>query len=273
MDPCHLRKKAISVRRDLLTMIFHGKAGHTGGALSSVDILTALYWGVMNVDPRNPKWKERDYFIMSKGHSVEGLFCILADLGFYDKEELKTFNVFGTRFIGHPNNKIPGIEMNTGALGHGLSIATGIAKGVKMSGGKNRVFTLMGDGEQAEGSVWEAAMAAAHYKLDNLTAIIDRNRLQISGNTENVMALEPLAEKWAAFGWQVSEVDGHDVDNLAKVFSQKGEGKPRMFIANTCKGKGVKEMENIAKWHHGVPDEKLYESAMKQCLESERTLA
>ena len=199
MDPYYLRKKAVSVRRELLTMIYHGKAGHTGGALSSVDILAALYYGVMRVNPANPAWEDRDYFIMSKGHCVEGLFCILADLGFFDKEELKTFNAFGTRLIGHPNNKLPGIEMNTGALGHGLSIATGIAKGVKMSGRSNRVFTLMGDGEQAEGSVWEAAMAAAYYKLDNLTAVIDRNSLQISGNTENVMALEPLAEKMELF--------------------------------------------------------------------------
>lgn len=273
MEPNDLRKKAIAIRRDLLSMIYNAKAGHTGGALSSTDILVALYYGVMRVDPKNPKWPDRDYFVMSKGHSVEGLFCILADLGFFDTSELATFCAFGTRLIGHPNNKVPGIEMNTGALGHGLPIASGMAKGLKMSGRKNRVFTVMGDGEQAEGSLWEAAMTAAFYKLDNLTAIIDRNRLQISGDTENVMALEPLADKWRAFGWDVKEVDGHDINALARMFAEEGKGKPRMFIARTCKGKGVKEMENIAKWHHGVPDEALFASAMAQFGEAERTLA
>ncbi len=237
MDPALLPRKAVAVRRALLTLIHTGKAGHTGGALSSADILTALYYGVLRLDPGNPKWEGRDYFILSKGHSVEGFLCILADRGFFDKAELKTFSAFGSRLIGHPNNKVPGVEMNTGALGHGLSIATGIAKGLQMSGKDNRVFTLMGDGELAEGSVWEAAMAAAHYKLENLTAIIDRNRLQISGDTENVMALEPLADKWRAFGWQVAEADGHDVNALAKLLAEKGAGKPRMIIARTCKGK------------------------------------
>ncbi len=273
MEPICLRRKSIAIRRDLLTMIFHGKAGHTGGSLSSVDILTALYYGVMRVDPANPAWKERDYFIMSKGHSVEGLFCILADLGFFEKEELKTFCAFGTRLIGHPNNKVPGIEMNTGALGHGLPVAAGIAKGLKLFGRDNRVFTVMGDGEQAEGSVWEAAMAAAFHKLDNLTAVIDRNRLQISGDTENVMGLEPLTDKWRAFGWQVAEVDGHDLENMVRMFGEKGKGQPRLFIARTCKGKGVKEMENVAKWHHGVPDAALLDSAMKQLADCERSLS
>lgn len=275
MEASQLRNKAITIRRALLNMIYNCKAGHTGGALSSVDILVALYYRVMKVYPTDPANPGRDYFVLSKGHSVEGLICILADKGFFDKSELSTFCSFKSRLIGHPNNKVPGIEMNTGALGHGLSVAVGMAKGLKMFGRENRVFTLMGDGELAEGSIWEGAMAASNYRLDNLTAIIDRNNLQISGNTENVMALEPLAERWRAFGWAVNEVDGHDVNELAAVFGKKPsvDGKPRLFIAKTTKGKGVKEMENVAKWHHGVPDAAMLESAMNQLAECERSIS
>ena len=272
MEATELRKKAAGIRRDLLTMIHNAKAGHTGGALSSADILTALYYDVMRVNPADPKWEGRDFFVLSKGHSVEGLFCILADKGFYDKKELDTFCRFGSRFIGHPNNRIPGVEVNTGALGHGLPVATGMAKGLKMSGRTNRVFVLMGDGELAEGSIWEAAMAASHYKLDNLTAIIDRNRLQISGDTETVMAQEPLAERWRAFGWHVVELDGNDMAALLAEFRKDPlADKPRLIIARTVKGKGVKEMENIPKWHHGVPDDELFASAMRQFDEQERS--
>ncbi len=252
-------------------MIHNAKAGHTGGALSSVDILTALYYGVMRVDPRNPGWRERDFFVLSKGHSVEGLLCILADRGFFPREELDTFCRFGTRLIGHPNNKTPGVEMNTGALGHGLPVSAGMAKGLKMSGRANRVFVLLGDGELAEGSNWEAAMAAGHYRLDNLTAVIDRNHLQISGDTENVMAQEPLADRWKAFGWQVDEIDGHDMETLVAALGARAEEeKPRAIIARTVKGKGVREMENVAKWHHGVPDDALLASALAQLEEQER---
>lgn len=274
MGPDELRKKAIGIRRALLNMIHLCKAGHTGGSLSSVDILTVLYYEVMRTDAENPKWRDRDYFVMSKGHSVEGLLCILADRGFFDPAELSTFCRFGTRLIGHPNNKIPGMEMNTGALGHGLPVATGMALGLKMSGRGNRVFTVMGDGEQAEGSIWEAAMAASHFKLDNLTGIIDRNRLQISGDTERVMTLEPLAERWRAFGWSVGEVDGHDVSALSAILKAGSPepGKPRLVLARTVKGKGVKEMENVAKWHHGVPDEATMASAMRQLDEAERNI-
>ncbi|MCC8180698.1 MAG: transketolase [Planctomycetes bacterium] len=272
MEARELRKKAVAIRRDLLNMIYHAKAGHTGGALSSTDILTALYYGVLKVDPARPKWDGRDFFVMSKGHSVEGLICILADMGFFEKAETETFCAYGTRLIGHPNNKVPGFEMNTGALGHGLPVAAGMAKGLKMSNRPNRVFTLMGDGELAEGSVWEAAMASSHYKLDNLTAIIDRNHLQISGDTENVMAQEPLAERWTAFGWHVVELDGHDMAALVEEFRKAPvPGKPRMVIAHTIKGKGVKEMENVPKWHHGVPDADLLASAMAQLDEQERS--
>lgn len=271
MDLHELRKKAVAIRRDLLSMIYNAKAGHTGGALSSADILTALYYDVMRVDPVNPKWEERDFFVLSKGHCVEGLFCILADKGFFDKSLLDTFCRFGTKLIGHPNNKVPGIEVNTGALGHGLSVSTGMAKGLKMFGRANRVYTVMGDGELAEGSIWEAAMAASQYKLDNLTAVIDRNRLQISGDTEMVMHQEPLAERWKAFGWHVVELDGNDMAALVAEFRKEPiAGQPRMIIAHTIKGKGVKEMENVPKWHHGVPDAELFASAMRQFEEQER---
>jgi transketolase len=259
-----LEKKAVQIRMDLLKMIYEGKTGHTGSSLSCTDILTVLYYSVMNIDPSNPKWEERDRFILSKGHAVEGFYCILADKGFFPKEELKTFSKFGSRLIGHPNNKVPGVEMNTGALGHGLSISVGMALAAKMKGKAYRVFTLMGDGEQAEGSVWEAAMAASHYKLDNLVGIIDRNKLQISGSTETVMALDCLEEKWRSFGWEVISVDGHDYNSLQRVLSTTPgvQGKPTLVMANTTKGKDVSFMENVAHWHHGVPTPEQLEQAL-----------
>lgn len=250
-----LRRTALRLRKDLIGMIYEAKTGHTGGALSSLDIMTALFYGIMNLDPNNPSWPDRDRFVLSKGHSVEGYYNILADLGYFPKEELKTFSKFGSRLIGHPSVKVPGVEMNTGALGHGLSTAVGMALAAKMDKKDYRVFVLMGDGEQAEGAIWEGAMAGANYGLDNLIGIIDRNRLQISGNTESVMRLESLAGKWREFGWETREIDGHDLGALLKAFRSLPlkSGKPTMFIANTVKGKDVSFMENIAKWHHGVP--------------------
>lgn len=261
-----LEKKAAQIRMDLLKMIYRGKTGHTGGALSCTDILTTLYYGVMKVDPANPKWEDRDRFILSKGHSVEGYYCILGDKGFFPKEELETFSEFGSKFIGHPNNKVPGVEMNTGALGHGLSVSVGMALASRMNGKGYRVFTLMGDGEQAEGSVWEAAMSAAHYKLDNLIAIVDRNMLQISGATEEVMALNCLEDKWKSFGWEVIAVDGHDYRQLMDVLGNtpKTSGKPTLIMAYTTKGKGVSYMENVAHWHHGVPTAEQLELALNE---------
>ncbi|ALS28574.1 transketolase [Paenibacillus sp. 32O-W] len=266
MDIVALKAKAAQIRMDLLKMIHRAKAGHTGGSLSNTDILTALYYRVMKIDPANPKWEDRDRFIASKGHSVESLWCILADLGFFPKEELKTFSQFGTRLIGHPNNKVPGIEMNTGALGHGLSISVGMALAAKREGKSYRVFCLMGDGEQAEGSVWEAAMAGAHYKLDNLVGIIDRNRLQISGSTEEVMGLEPLEEKWTAFGWNVVSIDGNDMEALVRTFEAVPyvPGKPTLVMANTVKGKGVSFAENVPHWHHHVPNDEQLELALAE---------
>jgi transketolase len=257
-----LKEKAKEIRKRLLQMIHEGKTGHTGGALSSVDILVSLYYAVMNIDPDDPKCPERDRFILSKGHSVEGLYCILADKGFFPEEELRTFSQYGSRLIGHPSMKVPGIEANTGALGHGLSIGVGTALGLKLDDRTQRVFVLMGDGELAEGSIWEAAMSASNFKLDNLTGIIDRNGLQISGNTEDVMALECLRAKWEAFGWAVTETDGHDYDALIENLNMTCPGQPHLIIAATTKGKGVSFMENNAKWHHGAPTAEQLEQAL-----------
>ncbi|OKP70366.1 transketolase [Paenibacillus helianthi] len=260
METRQLKIKAAQIRMDLLSIIHRAKTGHTGGSLSNTDILTALYYEIMNIDPARPKWEKRDRFIASKGHSVESLWCILADKGFFPKEELETYSQFGTRLIGHPNNKVPGIEMNTGALGHGLPISVGMALAAKRDALSYRVFCLMGDGEQAEGSNWEAAMAGAHYKLDNLIGIIDRNRLQISGSTEEVMGLEPLEDKWTSFGWNVVPVNGNNMEELVQVFRAAPEvaGKPTLVMANTTKGKGVSFAENVPAWHHHVPsDEQL----------------
>lgn len=266
METMALKAKAAQIRMDLLRMIHGAKTGHTGGSLSNTDILTALYYRVMNIDPQNPKWEKRDRFIASKGHSVESLWCVLADLGFFPKEELETFSQFGTRLIGHPNNKVAGIEMNTGALGHGLAISVGMALASKRDSNGYRVFCLMGDGEQAEGSVWEAAMAGAHYKLDNLVGIIDRNRLQISGSTEEVMGLDPLEDKWASFGWNVVSIDGNDMDSLVEALEAvpSVKNKPTLIMANTVKGKGVYFAENVPHWHHHVPNDEQLEMALNE---------
>lgn len=266
--PIDLKRKANEIRKDVIEMVYQAKTGHTGSDLSCADILVTLYYQVLNVDPKNPDWEDRDRYVQSKGHAVEALWAVLADKGFFQKEELKTFSQFGSRLMGHPNNKVEGIEMNTGSLGHGLGVSTGIALAAKLDRKTYQTYTLMGDGELAEGSVWEAAMAAAHYKLDNLTAIIDRNGLQISGPSESVMGVEPLADKWRAFGWQVLEADGNDTDDLVKAFDFPHEaGKPKMIIAHTTKGKGISFAENIASWHHHVPSDEERTAALSELKE------
>ncbi len=261
-----LQKTSYERRLDIIEMIYNAKTGHTGGSLSSVDMIVALYYEAMNIKPEDPSWEDRDRFVLSKGHSVEGYYTVLADKGFFPKEELKTFSKYKSRLIGHPTRKVPGIEMNTGALGHGLPVSVGMAIAAKMKNKDYYVYTLMGDGEQGEGSIYEAAMAAGHYKLDNLIAIIDRNGLQISGNTENVMGLEPLKDKWEAFRWHVIECDGNDIgcflDAIAEAKAEKG--KPTMIISNTTKGKGISFMEDVAKWHHGVPSDEQYAQAISE---------
>jgi transketolase len=263
-----LKNKATEIRMELLKMIHNSGTGHTGSSLSNTDILVTLYYSVMNVRPAEPEWEDRDRFILSKGHGVESYYCILADMDFIKKEELNTFCQYGSRLIGHPNNKVPGIEMNTGALGHGLSISVGMAKAAKMNKKSYKVFTLMGDGELAEGSIWEAAMAAAHFKLDNLIGIIDRNKLQISGDTEDIMTLEPLIDKWKSFGWEVLEVDGHNYRELDSVLREAPLKplKPTLLLANTVKGKGVSFIENKAGWHHRIPTEEELKEAIAELL-------
>ncbi|MBC1515030.1 transketolase [Listeria immobilis] len=258
-----LKVKSFEIRKAVIKMIYEAKTGHTGSDLSCADILVALYYGGMNIDPKNPEDTNRDRYVQSKGHAVEVLWAVLADKGYIEKEELASFSAFGTWLIGHPNNKVAGIEMNTGSLGHGLSVSVGIALAAKMDKKSYHTYTLLGDGELAEGSVWEGAMAAANYQLDNLTAIIDRNSLQISGRTEDVMRVEPLADKWRAFGWDVIEADGNDPDKLLAIFKTANKsGKPRLVIAKTIKGYGVKMAENVAKWHHYVPSKEEYEMAI-----------
>lgn len=254
MNNLALKQKALEIRKRTFQLIYDAKTGHTGSDLSCTDILVALYYQVLNIDSQNPNKHGRDQYVQSKGHAAEVLWTILADKGFISQEELKTFSQFNSRLIGHPNNKVPGIEMNTGSLGHGLPVSVGIALAGKLEQADYHTYTLMGDGELAEGSVWEGAMAAAHYKLNNLTAIIDRNGLQITGPSEDVMAVEDLAAKWCAFGWDVHEVNGNDMDALVEVLSAENHtDKPRMIIAKTTKGKGVSFAENKANWHHKVP--------------------
>ena len=258
-----LQLKAVTLRRAMLRLIFNAGAGHTGGGLSCLDILNVLYNRVLNVSPQTSADPTRDRYVQSKGHCVEGLYCVLADRGFFPAADLDTVCRYQSHYVGHPTRHIPGIEMNTGALGHGLPICIGMALAGKMDAAPYRVFTLLGDGELAEGSNWEAGMAAAHYGLDNLTAIIDHNTLQITGHTRDVMSNEPLDEKWRAFGWGVKVVNGHDYAALTEALSRPVEaGKPNCVIANTVKGRGVSFMENVAKWHHGVPSE----AELKQAL-------
>lgn len=257
MTELDLRLKSIAYRKTILTIIHHAKAGHTGGSLSCTDILNVLYNRVMNVSPENFADPDRDRYIQSKGHSVEALYTVLADRRFFPAEELKTLGQYRSHLIGHPTRKVPGVEQNTGALGHGLSVAVGLALAAKMDGRSYRVYTLLGDGELTEGSSWEASMSAAHYRLDNLVVIVDRNGLQITGPTERVMALESLIEKFSAFGYAVRTCDGNDVSDLTRTLEAVPyvPGKPTLIIANTVKGKGVSFIENALAWHHKVPSD------------------
>ena len=257
-----LALKSVHLRKKTLEVIYRAGAGHTGGGLSCLDILNVLYNRVLSVSPQSFTSPARDRYVQSKGHCVEALYAVLADRGFFPASDLETVCRYQSHYVGHPTRHIPGIEMNTGALGHGLPICIGMALAGKMDSANYRVFTLLGDGELAEGSNWEAGLAAAHYKLDNLVAILDHNSLQITGLTRDVMSNEPLDEKWRAFGWEVRSVNGHDYAALTKAFTEPSPGKPVFVIANTVKGKGVSFMENVAKWHHGVPSE----GELKQAL-------
>lgn len=275
MTLTELQKKACDIRADVVTLIHKAGCGHIGGDMSEVEALVALYYKHLNCSPENAADPDRDRFVLSKGHSVETLYCILADRGYFDKAELmETYSAYGSRFIGHPNNKIPGIEMNSGSLGHGLSVAVGMAKAGKMDGRDYHVYAVLGDGELAEGSVWEGVMAGGHFKLDNLTALVDRNRLQISGSTEDVMAQDSQEARWAAFGWNVVSIPGNDMAAVdsALTLAKETKGKPTGIILNTTKGCGVSFMENLAVWHHKVMDDAQYETALAEIAERKASL-
>ncbi len=274
MSVPQLQLKSVQYRKTILTIIKHGGAGHTGGSLSCTDILNVLYNRVMNVSPQNFTDPNRDRYIQSKGHSVEALYTVLADKGFYPQSALDTLNQYQSHFVGHPTRKVNGIEHNTGALGHGLSVAVGIAIAGKKNGSPYKVYTLLGDGELTEGSNWEASMTAAHYKLDNLVVLADRNGLQITGPTEEVNALEPLEAKFRAFGYSVRHVNGNNVAELVEALERVpfDKGKPSLVLAHTVKGCGVSFMENSVKWHHKVPTDEEFALAIQELEAAEARL-
>lgn len=260
-----LEKQAYESRKMVLDMIYKAGTGHIGSDFSCADILTTLYGHVLNLTHESTNNPNRDQYVQSKGHAVEILWVTLANYGYIDKKELETYSKFKSRLLGHPNNEVNGIEMNTGSLGHGLGVSVGISLAGKLDEKDYKTYTLLGDGELAEGSVWEAAMAASQYKLSNLTAIIDHNGIQISGTNEQVMTTAPLKEKWEAFGWYVIEADGNDISSLINAFSSTENGnKPKLIIAHTVKGKGVDFMENQVGWHHRVPTEEEYIIAQQE---------
>ncbi len=270
-----LKKTALQVRKKVIRMIKAGKSGHVGGAMSAADILTALYFNIMRVTPEDPGWRERDRLVLSAGHKCLALYAVLAEKGFFDESILDTYGSLKSRLPGHPDmHKIPGIESNTGALGHGLSIAGGMAAGLKMDGLASKVYVIMGDGELAEGSNWEAAAAASHHSLDNILVFVDRNTLQIGGRTTEVMTYEPLNLRWESFGWSVREIDGHDMKQIVKNATDIPfkKGKPSVIIANTVKSKGLSFAEDRADYHYWKADAEKLEQADRDLFEIERSL-
>ncbi len=258
---------ANTIRKNIVKMVTEAKSGHPGGSLSAADIMTVLYFGTMKIDPKNPHWADRDRFVLCKGHAAPVLYAALAQKGFFPEEELMTLRKVNSRLQGHPDmRKTPGVEASTGSLGQGLSIACGMAMAGKLDKKDYRVFALLGDGELAEGQVWEAAMAASHYKLDNLTAIIDYNELQIDGCIRDIMCSVPVPEKWEAFGWAVREIDGHSFSEIDDAFrwADQISGQPAMIIAHTIKGKGVSFMENEVDWHGKAPNTEQLQLALAE---------
>ena len=267
MNTKELELLAEKNRKRLVEVVYAAKAGHIGGDLSCLNVMTALYFDVMNnIDPAQPKAPQRDRFVLSKGHCVEALYVTLEAKGFLKPEVLDTLGKFGSILSGHPTIEVPGIEVNSGALGHGLPIGVGMAIAAKMDKQPWRTFVMMGDGEQGEGSIYEAAMAGGKYKLDNLVAIIDRNHLQISGDTEDVMPIDSIKERWSAFGWDVIEMNGNSMEDIVKTFHSIDytNQKPHLLVSNTTKGRGVSFMEGIAKWHHGVLNVEQCRDAVKE---------
>lgn len=262
-----LENIAKKIRRGIIEQVYCGKSGHPGGSLSCADILTVLYFNQMNISPKNPKAPERDRFVLSKGHASPALYSTLANRGYFDVEELKTFRNIESRLQGHPDiNKVPGVDMTTGSLGQGLSVANGMALSSKLNSDGLRVYCLVGDGEIQEGQIWEAAMSSSHYKLDNLCLIVDNNNLQIDGEVDKVKNIYPLDKKFESFGFEVIKIDGHNISQIIEAFemAKKIKGKPTVIIANTIKGKGVSFMENQASWHGKAPNEEQYKLALKE---------
>ncbi len=262
-----LQLTACKVRMGIIESTYSAKCGHPGGSLSAADLFTYLYFKQMNIDPQNPKWEDRDRFVLSKGHTAPGLYAALAHRGYFPVEDLKTLRRIDSYLQGHPNmNTVPGVDMSTGSLGQGVSVAAGMALAAKHQGKTNRVYTLLGDGEIQEGQCWEAFMFAAHYKLDNFVAIIDNNGLQIDGNVADVMSPYPIVEKLEAFGFHVEAIDGHDLEQIEKALetAKTVKGQPSAIVMKTVKGKGVSYMENNAGWHGKAPNDAEYEQAMQE---------
>ena len=274
MDKLHLQKIALEIRKGALTAVYTAASGHPGGSLGIAELLAYLYFEEMHVDPKNPKDPDRDRFVLSKGHTSPALYAALAEKGFFPKEDLKTFRQKDSYLQGHPDMKhIPGVDMSTGSLGQGISAACGMALSGKISEKKYRVWTILGDGECEEGQVWEAAMFAAHYGLNNLCAFVDFNGLQIDGSVTEVMNPTPLDTKFAAFGWNTLVIDGHDFDQIASaVEAAKRSAKPTAVICKTIKGKGVSYMENVCSWHGSAPKTEQYEQGMRELEEAEKAL-
>ena len=262
-----LKRIATDIRIGTVEAVYCGKSGHPGGALSSADVLACLYFNEMNVDPQNPNMEDRDRMVLSKGHSAPGLYAALAHRGYFPVEDLRLFRKSGSYLQGHPDlHKVPGVDMSAGSLGQGMSAACGMALSAKISGKSYRVYSIVGDGESQEGQIWEAAMFAAHYKLDNLCVIVDKNKLQIDGFVEEVMNPNPHDAKFEAFGWNVITVDGHDIEAITAAFeaARACKGKPTVILADTVKGKGVSYMENRAEWHGKAPNEDQYKQAVAE---------
>ena len=271
MEIKDLQEKAKDLRRDIIEMIYRAKSGHPGGSLSIADIMSVLYWKEMNVDPENPKDENRDRFVLSKGHAAPALYAALIEKGYAEKELIPTLRKWHSPLQGHPDmKKLPGVEMSTGSLGQGLSAANGMALSAKIYNNDYRVYAILGDGELQEGQIWEAVMTAAHYKLDNLVAIIDYNNLQIDGKVSDVMDVAPVGEKFKAFKWNVIEIDGHNYEEIIKALdtAKTVKGKPTAIVANTVKGKGVSFMENNAGFHGAAPNDDEYRRAMEELKEN-----
>ncbi len=266
MNINELKEKAKQIRRDIIEQVYSAKSGHPGGSLSLADIMTVLYFRELNVDERNPKWEERDRVVLSKGHCTPVLYAALAERGFFPKEKLKTFRNIESNLQGHPDmNKVPGVDMTSGSLGQGLSVANGMAIAGKLDEKDYRVYCLVGDGEIEEGQIWEAAMTSSKYKLDNLCVVVDNNNLQIDGEVDKVMNPYPIDKKFQSFGFYVMNIDGNDFEEIIKAFEQarKNKSRPTCIIAKTIKGKGVPYMENKAEWHGKAPNEEQYKEAIE----------